>query len=99
MCANGACPGFVPFTAAESTKGVFKLFMRYVMPLAPFAVSPEAAADALAWTLLDPSIEGRSGRFFAEKHEIDSSPESHDEAKTRRFCEMALAWTKLAQWP
>jgi hypothetical protein len=38
---------------------------------------------------LDPSLDGVGGRFFGERHEIESSPESHDPAMARRFWELA----------
>ena len=87
------CPGFVPATAAASAHGVKRRFMQVVLPHMPFAVSVDAAADALAFMAVDPSIEGVGGQFFGERRPIDSSPESHDIDKARRFWELAAALT------
>ena len=79
----------MPATAAASTHGAKRWFMQIALPRMPFAVSVDAAADALALVAVDPSIEGVGGRFFAERRPIDSSPESYDVDKARRFWEIA----------
>ena len=96
ITANAVCPGFVPVTAAASTRGAKRWFMQTVLPRMPFAVSVAAAADALAFVAVDPSIEGVGGRFFAERRPIDSSPESYDLDKARRFWEIAAGLTGVA---
>ena len=93
ITANAVCPGFVPVTAAASTSGAKRWFMQAVLPRMPFAVSVDAASDALAFVAIDPSIEGIGGRFFGERRPIDSSPESHDADKARRFWEIAAGLT------
>ncbi|HEY5630095.1 MAG TPA: SDR family NAD(P)-dependent oxidoreductase [Candidatus Limnocylindrales bacterium] len=93
ITANAVCPGFVPSTAAASAHGAKRLFMATVLPHMPFAVSVAAAADSLAFMAVDPSIEGIGGRFFGERRPIDSSPESRDVEKARRFWELAADLT------
>lgn len=93
ITANAVCPGFVPTTAAASAHGAKRLFMATVLPHMPFAVSVEAAAASLAFMAVDPSIDGVGGRFFGERRPIDSSPESCDVEKARRFWELAAALT------
>ena len=68
-------------------------FMVHIMPLMPFATSVDAAADSLVFMALDPSLEGVGGRFFGEKHEIESSAESYDLDKARRFWGLATDLT------
>ena len=63
-----------------------------------FAVSVDAATDSFAFMATDPSLEGVSGRFFGEMHEIESSPDSHDVAKGARFWALAAELTGFA-WP
>lgn len=94
ITANAVCPGFVPTTAAASAHGAKRLFMTTVLPHMPFAVSVEAAADSFAFMAVDPSIEGVGGRFFGECRPIDSSPESRDVEKARRFWELAAGLTE-----
>ena len=95
LTANAVCPGFVPITAAASTSGVEHWLMAHVLPHMPFATSVDAATDALVFMAADASLDGVGGRFFGERHEIESSPESHDVAKQRRFWDLADRLTGL----
>lgn len=97
---NAVCPGFVPVTAAESTHGFQRWLLRHVLPHMAFAQSVEGATDSLVFMATDASLAHTSGRFFGEKHVIDSSPESHDSDKARRFWNAAAAWTGVdPAWP
>jgi len=89
IAANAVCPGFVPVTAAASTHGAMRMLMTQVMPHLPFATSVAAATDSLVFMALDPSLDGVGGAFYGECHPIDSSPESHDDARARRFWDLA----------
>ncbi len=97
LTVNAVCPGFVPATAVESSHKPFEHWlMKHVLPHLPFATSVEDATDSLVFMAVDPSVGARGGRFFGEKKEIDSSPESNDEAKAKRFWELASKLTGLA---
>jgi NAD(P)-dependent dehydrogenase (short-subunit alcohol dehydrogenase family) len=95
ITANAVCPGFVPATAAASTSGAMRFVMERVMPHMPFATSVSAATDSLVFMAIDPSIEGVSGKFFGERHPIESSPDSHDVDRAGRFWELAAELTGL----
>jgi NAD(P)-dependent dehydrogenase (short-subunit alcohol dehydrogenase family) len=99
ITSNAVCPGFVPATAAASANGVKRRFMQVVLPHMPFATSVDAAADALAFMAVDPSIEAVGGQLFGEGRPIDSSPESHDAGKARRFWELAAGFTGFDPLP
>ncbi|MFZ5443055.1 MAG: SDR family NAD(P)-dependent oxidoreductase [Myxococcota bacterium] len=86
---NGVCPGFVPATAAESTAGLKKWFMKHVLVHAPFAASVEQAVDSFCFMALDPSLEGVGGRFYGEQQALEPSADARDEAKAKRFWEYA----------
>jgi NAD(P)-dependent dehydrogenase (short-subunit alcohol dehydrogenase family) len=58
VTANAVCPGFVPATAAASTRGAMRFVMQHVMPRMPFATSVREATDSLVFMAVDPSIEG-----------------------------------------
>ncbi|HUY22591.1 MAG TPA: SDR family NAD(P)-dependent oxidoreductase [Acidimicrobiales bacterium] len=92
---NAVCPGFVPTTAAASTSGAMHWLMVHVMPHMPFATSVDAATDSFVFMAVDPSLGGVGGRFFGEKHELRSSPESYDLDKARHFWELATELTSL----
>jgi retinol dehydrogenase 12 len=98
ITANAVCPGFVPMTASDSAGGLKRAFMRTVLSRMSFAVSVDAATDSFVFMATDPSIEGVSGRFFGEMREIESSPDSHDDARSSRFWTLAAELTGFA-WP
>ena len=89
LTADAVCPGFVPTTAAASTSGVEHWFMAHVLPHMPFATDVDAATDSLVFMAVDPSLDGVGGKFFGDRHEIDSSAESHDVEKAARFWDLA----------
>lgn len=93
ITANAVCPGFVPETAAESTAGFQRWLLRHVLPHFPFARSVDEAADSFTFMAVDPSLAGQGGRFYGEKQAIASSPESMDEAKAKRFWDLAVTAT------
>jgi retinol dehydrogenase-12 len=99
LTSNAVCPGFVPVTAAESTHGVMKWVMRHVLPHMSFTVTPEDAASALAFMAVDPSLGQVTGKFYGEKHELESSPESHDHDKAGRFWRLACELVGVSDWP
>jgi retinol dehydrogenase-12 len=93
ITANAVCPGFVPTTAAESVHGIRRLFMRTLLPHMSFATSVAAASDSLVFMATDRTLESVTGRFYGEMHQIESSPESHDADRARRFWELAAGLT------
>ncbi len=96
LTVNAVCPGFVPATAVESSRKPFERWlMRHVIPHFSFATTVEAATDSFVFMATDPSVAERGGRFFGEKREIASSPESHDLEKAKRFWELASRLTGL----
>jgi len=99
ITANAVCPGFVPATAAEDTHGIMRLLMRTVMPLMPFAHSIDEATDTFAMACTDAKLEGTSGKFFGESKPIESSPESHDEAKAKRLWNLGNELLGIPDWP
>lgn len=97
---NAVCPGFVPLTAAEVTHGFQKWLMRHVLVHMPFAQSVEGATASFVFMATDPSLAQTSGKFFGEQQVLESSPESHDADKARRFWEDAARWTGVdPAWP
>ncbi len=89
VTANSVCPGFVPATAAASTTGLMHTVMAHLMPHMPFATSVDAATDSLVFMAVDPSLDGVGGRFFEERHPVESSRQSRDVAQARRFWDLA----------
>lgn len=90
---NAVCPGFVPETAAESTRGVMKWFMKHVLVHAPFAASVGQAADSFCFMAVDPSLDGVGGRFYGEQQPLEASDDARDAAKAARFWGLARKLT------
>jgi NAD(P)-dependent dehydrogenase (short-subunit alcohol dehydrogenase family) len=99
ITANAVCPGFVPATAAEDTHGAMRFLMRTVMPLMPFAHTIDEATDTFAMACTEPALERTSGKFFGESKPIESSPESHDEAKAKRLWDLCDELLGIPDWP
>lgn len=97
---NAVCPGFVPATAAASTSGGSRWMMTHVLPHMPFATSVDTATDSLVFMALDPSLDGIGGKFYADRHQIESSAEASDPEQARRFWVLASSLTRLdPDWP
>ena len=92
---SAVCPGFVPATAADSTSGLQRFFLRRVLIHARFATTVEDAANAFVEALTDSSLERESGIFLADHREQRSSDESYDEQKAQRFWTLASRLTGL----
>jgi retinol dehydrogenase-12 len=89
VTSNAVCPGFVPETAAEKQKGIRKFVMRYIVPLMPGTRTVGQASDNTIFVATDPTYATVGGRFIAELKEIASSEESYDQAKAKRFWQVA----------
>jgi hypothetical protein len=53
------------------------------------AVPPEVGARDVAFALTAPELEGKTGRYFVEGREAQSSPESYDRDTARRLWELS----------
>ena len=93
ITANAVCPGFVPATAAASTHGAMHVVMTHLMPHMPFATSVDTATESLTFMAVDPTLDGVGGKFFGERHPIQSSPESLDVDRAQRFWQLAADLT------
>jgi NAD(P)-dependent dehydrogenase (short-subunit alcohol dehydrogenase family) len=91
ITASAVCPGFVPTTGAESTRGFLRFMMKHVLPHMPFATSVKEAAANQAWACTSPDVE--TARFYTERAAVPSSDESYDEDKAARLWSMLEAWT------
>ncbi len=92
---NAFDPGLMPGTGLAGGRGALYRFMwRYLLPmlvLLPInAHTPRTSGRNLARLILDPSLDGVTGRYFEGTRERRSSQESYDEAKA------AELWTGSA---
>ncbi len=99
LTVHGVCPGFVPETAAASTKGFMNFVMRFVMPMMPFATRFQDAVDSICFTATDPSLDATTGRFWAEKKPSEASAQARSPIDAKRFFEWACEATATGPWP
>jgi NAD(P)-dependent dehydrogenase (short-subunit alcohol dehydrogenase family) len=94
---NVASPKVVPATVVQYTRGMQRFFMTWVMPLLPFARTPEQAAANTVWVATDPSLDDRGGLYFEDQKPIRSSPPSYDEAVAARLWEVSDRLTGITR--
>jgi NAD(P)-dependent dehydrogenase (short-subunit alcohol dehydrogenase family) len=68
VTANAMSPGLVDTGLFRHMKGSQRLFMRALSML--FGRSVAKGADTVTWLALSSEVEGRSGRFYADRREI-----------------------------
>jgi NAD(P)-dependent dehydrogenase (short-subunit alcohol dehydrogenase family) len=83
--AHAVCPGFVPLTAAANVHGLQRFLLRYVLTKMAFATSVEAATKSLAFTALDPSLDGSTGGYWIDCQPALASEQARDMAAAERF--------------
>ncbi|WP_187270695.1 SDR family NAD(P)-dependent oxidoreductase [Lacisediminihabitans profunda] len=92
--ADDLCPGFVPITASANTRGFMRVLLRRVMPIMPFATSPQAAARLEAdWAERDPTIPG--GAYFDGGTPTQPSEDARDDDTARSFWALLEAWAPV----
>ena len=96
VIANAASPMVVPETLALTSKGIERLFMKYVMPHLPMARTAAQAAANTVFVALDPALEKDGGKYFEDLRPIKSSPFSYDETVAKRLWDVSLQLTGLS---
>jgi NAD(P)-dependent dehydrogenase (short-subunit alcohol dehydrogenase family) len=84
--ANCMHPGFVGTNIFNNVRGVGGLIMRLVTP---FMRTPEKGADTIIWLASSPEVEGITGRYFIDRKDRTSNPESYNAAIAARLWEVS----------
>lgn len=95
---HAICPGFVPRTAADSVQGLMRFFMLYVLRWMPFATSVETAAKNLVDVAIRPELDGKTATYWEDGRCVESSVESRDAERARRFFDWASQRLGLSSW-
>jgi NAD(P)-dependent dehydrogenase (short-subunit alcohol dehydrogenase family) len=90
VTANTMHPGAVSTNFGSTGSGPFTLIFR---ALKPFMRSPEKGADTLIWLASAPELEGVSGRYYSDRKEILSHPQSYDPSARQRLWTASEALT------
>jgi NAD(P)-dependent dehydrogenase (short-subunit alcohol dehydrogenase family) len=86
VTANCMHPGFVGTNIFNNVRGVGGMIVRLI---APFMRTPEKGADTIIWLASSPEVEGITGRYFIDRKDQPSNPESYDAAIAARLWEVS----------
>jgi NAD(P)-dependent dehydrogenase (short-subunit alcohol dehydrogenase family) len=84
---NAVHPGHTATDIWRTNFGVVGPGLKWVMSL--FARTPEEGADTVIYVATDPSLEGVSGKYFADRQVINSSPDSYDKTLASKLWEVS----------
>ncbi|ETX01373.1 SDR family oxidoreductase [Candidatus Entotheonella palauensis] len=85
---NTLHPGFVATRFGHNNSGIKAQFLRAAQVL---AISSEKGAETMIYLSGSPEVEGVSGKYFVNKHEGRSSPQSYDAAITEALWHVSEA--------
>jgi NAD(P)-dependent dehydrogenase (short-subunit alcohol dehydrogenase family) len=84
---NAVHPGVVNTHFGSDSKGVIKVMLALFKP---FLRSPRKGAETSVYLCKSPEVEGVTGKYFADCHEIRSNEESYDPEIARRLWEISV---------
>jgi NAD(P)-dependent dehydrogenase (short-subunit alcohol dehydrogenase family) len=93
VTANCMHPGFVGTNIFNNVRGVGGMIVRLI---APFMRTPEKGADTIIWLASSPEVEGITGRYFIDRKDQPSNPESYDAAIAARLWEVSERMVRAA---
>ncbi len=101
ITANAFDPGLMPGTGLARDfpaplQAAWHRLLPRLVPLLPFATTPQASGEALAALAADPAWEGVSGAYVQRRRAIRSSPESYDAAREAELWARSEVLTGLA---
>jgi hypothetical protein len=77
----------------HNNRGLVALFVW----LAQFmALSPEQGAETLIYLATSPEVVGVTGTYFVQKHSVESSRASYDQAAAQRLWQLSVELTGLS---
>ena len=92
-------PGLMPGTGLARDYGPFQKFLwNFVLPvlrIIPGVNGANKSGNDLARLVLDPELEGVSGKYFVGRKSVPSSKESYDERKAAELWESSVAMVHL----
>jgi NAD(P)-dependent dehydrogenase (short-subunit alcohol dehydrogenase family) len=94
VTANAVHPGFVA-TNLWAWEGIWGDLLQRITEL--IALSPEEGAQTSVYAAASPEVEGVTGKYFAKKRAVPSSPVSYDRQAARQLWELSAALTDLPE--
>jgi NAD(P)-dependent dehydrogenase (short-subunit alcohol dehydrogenase family) len=86
VTSNCLHPGVVGTNLFNSIGGLAGKFLRL---FSPFMRTPEKGADTIIWLASSPEVENITGKYFADRKEQATIPESYDTAIAARLWEVS----------
>ena len=86
VTANCLHPGVVGTDFFNKIGGFAGKFLRLI---APFMRTPEKGADTVIWLASSPEVEGITGKYFVDRKERATNPESYDTTIAARLWEVS----------
>ena len=90
---NAVNPGHVATDIWRTNFPIIGPALKWVMGL--FALTPEEGADTSIYLASSPAVEGVTGRYFARRECVQSSPLSHDVEVSLRLWELSASLTAI----
>jgi light-dependent protochlorophyllide reductase len=99
ICVNAFDPGLMPGTGlARDWPPFFKFLWNFALPALRFIPGVNSSSKSgvdLARLVLDPDLDGVSGKYFVGQRSVQSSKESYDECKAAELWESSVAMVRL----
>jgi NAD(P)-dependent dehydrogenase (short-subunit alcohol dehydrogenase family) len=87
VTANALHPGHVATDMWRTNFPLIGPVLKWVMGF--FALTPEQGADTAIYLASSPEVEGTSGKYFANREAVESSPLSYDEGVAQRLWQVS----------
>ncbi len=88
---NAYHPGFVASRFGWNNGAVYRGAIRFLSRT--FGVTVEAGADTLVYLASAPEVAGTTGRYFYERREVPTSPQSYDRALAKQVWDVCARET------
>jgi NAD(P)-dependent dehydrogenase (short-subunit alcohol dehydrogenase family) len=92
---NAVHPGHVATDMWKTNFPFIGSALKWVMGL--FARTPEQGADTVVYLASSPEVEGITGKYFADREAVQSSPLSYDEGVAQQLWQISKDLTRLRQ--
>jgi NAD(P)-dependent dehydrogenase (short-subunit alcohol dehydrogenase family) len=92
VTANALHPGFVATRFGHNNSGISATLMRAAQAL---AISAEKGAETMIYLSTSPEVTGVSGKYFVNKREVRSSPQSYDTTMAKALWHVSEAMVGL----
>ncbi|MEW6718426.1 MAG: SDR family oxidoreductase [Chloroflexota bacterium] len=89
---NALTPGFVATNIGKNNGWLANIVLRFAQL---WAIPPNEGAQTVVYLASSPQVEGVTGKYYARKKAVRSSPESHDQKAQARLWEISEEMTGI----